>query len=135
VPLKKKGKTFVRDNQSFVGRYIKTDCFRRRKFQLKRRTHVYVMNGMGCTFAQRCRARLVLFSGDAAASVRAKNSVRLVGRIHRDRPAQDLKQFGPGSHETPRAGVRARAGLSARRLIRARKSRHFFVCFPIISFN
>lgn len=82
---------------------------------------------------------MVLFSGDAAASVRAKNSVRLVGRIHRDRPARDLKQFGPGSHETPRAGVRARAGLSAqalkRLLIRARKSRHFFVCFPIISFN
>jgi hypothetical protein len=85
------------------------------------------------------RARLVLFSGDAAVSVRAKNNVRLVGRIPRDRPARDLKQFGPGSHETPRAGVRARAGLSAqalkRLLIRARKSRHFFVCFPIISFN
>ena len=84
-------------------------------------------------------ARLVLFSGDAAVSVRAKNSVRLVGCIHRDRPARDLKQFEPGSHETPRAGVRARAGLSAqalkRLLIRARKSRHFFVCFPIISFN
>jgi hypothetical protein len=81
----------------------------------------------------------LLISGDAAAFVRAKNSVRLVGRIHRDRPARDLKQFGPGSHKTPRAGVRARAGLSAqalkRLLIRARKSRHFFVCFPIISFN
>ena len=94
-----------------------------------------------CSVARICtyRARLVLFSGDAAASVRAKNSVRLVDRIHRDRPARDLKQFGPGSHETPRAGVRARAGLSAqtlkRLLIRARKSRHFFVCFPIISFN